>query len=829
MQNEITEDKLFPFDKIEPKWQKFWRDNRLFNVDTANAKDKYYCLMMFPYPSAALHVGHGRNYIIGDAVARYKMMRGYNVLTPMGFDAFGLPAENAAIKSGIHPETSTLNNIRTMKSQFNRWGVEYDWDREVVSCLPDYYKWTQWIFLKLYEKGLAYKKKAFVNWCPSCKTVLANEQVVDNACERCSSEVMQKDLEQWFFKITAYAPRLLKDIDKLTEWPERVKTMQRNWIGISRGVEIDFKIDGSDEKLACFTTRVDTIYGATFMAIAPEHPMAQRLIKGAKDELRILKEIQKMRDVSKIERSDANVEKEGAFTGRYVINPVNGNKIPIYVANYILMEYGSGAIMAVPAHDQRDFDFAKKYKLPITLVIDDPKNPLNVADMKEAYVEEGVMVNSGEFNGISSSVAMEKVADYFEAKKFGRRSTQYKLRDWLISRQRYWGAPIPIIYCDKCGTVAVPEKDLPVRLPHDVEFRPTGESPLKFAKDFVSAKCPKCGGAATRETDTMDTFVDSSWYYLRYITPKTSDRPFDTATVDKWLPVDQYIGGVEHAILHLLYSRFVTKFLHDIGCVGFDEPFKNLFTQGMITKNGVKMSKSKGNTVSPDDLINEYGADTVRLYTLFIGPPEKDAEWSDKGVEGAFRFLGRVWRLVESVRKSGVVPVTSENLSKEEISLKRKMHLTIKKVTGDLEGGFHFNTVISSIMELVNESYDLMGKNINAIGSAVMHESVETIITLLAPFVPHISEEMWQMIGKKNSIFRSPWPEFDKDAIVEDIITIPVQINGKLRTKVEVPLDIKDEALKEMVLADPKVKTWIGAGAIKKFIIVPKKLVNIVI
>ncbi len=835
----MIEEKLFPFDTIEPKWQKFWREKRLFNVNTDDAAGKYYCLMMFPYPSAALHVGHGRNYIIGDAVARYKMMRGFKVLTPMGFDAFGLPAENAAIKSGIHPEISTLNNIETMKSQFNRWGVEYDWDREVISCLPAYYKWTQWIFLKLYEKGLAYKKKAFVNWCPSCKTVLANEQVIDNACERCSSEVMQKDLEQWFFKITEYAGRLLKDIDKLTDWPERVKIMQRNWIGQSRGVEIDFKIDGTGETLKCFTTRADTIYGVTFMAIAPEHPMAYSLIKGVKDEAGMIRSIQKMRDMSRIERSDADVEKEGVFTGKHVVNPLNGDKIPVYVANYILMEYGSGAIMAVPAHDQRDFDFAKKYTLPIKVVIDNPECPLNADTMKEAYTGEGVMAGSGEFNGMPSSESIEKIADHFEKRGLGRRATQYKLRDWLISRQRYWGAPIPIVYCAKCGTVPVPEKDLPVLLPHDVEFRPTGESPLKHAEGFVNAKCPKCGASASRETDTMDTFVDSSWYYLRYITPKLEDKPFDTSTVNKWLPVDQYIGGVEHAILHLLYSRFITKFLSDIGRVGFDEPFKNLFTQGMITKNGVKMSKSKGNTVSPDELINEYGADTVRLYTLFIGPPEKDAEWSDRGVEGAFRFLGRVWRLVEAVkgpkkRSSGSAAAGSSGhggagLSKDEAALRRKIHLTIKKVTEDLDGGFHFNTAVSSIMELVNESYDLIGKTDKAHDSRVLNEAVDSVIVLLAPFVPHIAEEMWQTSGKPASIFRSKWPSFDKDAIIEETITLPVQINGKLRFKVDVPFDIKEEKLKEFVLADPKAKTWIGASPVKKIIIVPKKLVSIVI
>ena len=825
------DERSYPFDKIEPKWQKFWRDKGLFKVDTANYKDKYYCLMMFPYPSAALHVGHGRNYIIGDVVARYKMMRGFNVLTPMGFDAFGLPAENAAIKGGIHPEESTLNNIKTMKRQLDQWGVEYDWDRIVISCLPDYYKWTQWIFTKLYEKGLAYKKKAFVNWCPSCKTVLANEQVVNGACERCDSEVLQKDLEQWFFKITHYAERLLKDLEKLPNWPDRVKAMQKNWIGRSEGVEIDFKIDGLSDTLKCYTTRIDTIYGATFIALAPEHPLVEKLIAGSPDEKNSLKAINKMRAESKISRADADVAKEGVSTGRFVINPVNHEKVPIWVANYILMEYGTGAIMAVPAHDQRDFEFAKFYKLPIKVVIDDPKHPVDAGMMKEAHIGEGVMNNSGQFNGMKSEAAVEKIADYFEEKKMGKRSVQFKLRDWLISRQRYWGAPIPIVYCEKCGTVAVPEKELPVLLPKNVEFRPTGESPLKFSEDFVNTKCPKCHGPAKRETDTMDTFVDSSWYYLRYITPKLKEKPFDTELVNRWLPVDQYIGGVEHAILHLLYSRFITKFLFDIKMTGFDEPFKNLFTQGMIIKDGAKMSKSKGNVVSPDKLIADYGADTVRLYTLFIGPPEKDAEWSDRGTEGSYRFLGRVWRLVEKVRSQAATAKTDRKPAREEESLKRKTHLTIKKVTEDLDGGFHFNTAISSIMELVNETYDLsVSETANdAVKQKVMNEAVEAIVILLSPFVPHIAEELWSNLGKPNSIFKMKWPEYDRSAIVEDVVTIVVQVNGKLRSKVEVPSDIKEEGLRQMVLADPKIKEITSGKTIKNFIVVPKKLVNIVI
>lgn len=825
-----SDERFYPFNEIEPKWQKFWRENRLFNVDTDNSKNKYYCLMMFPYPSAALHVGHGRNYIIGDVVVRYKKMRGYNVLTPMGFDAFGLPAENAAIKGGLNPKVSTLNNIGTMKRQLNQWGVEYDWEREVISCLPEYYKWTQWIFLKLYEKGLAYKKKAFVNWCPSCKTVLANEQVVNGACERCDSEVSQKDLEQWFFKITSYAERLLKDLGKLTEWPERVKTMQSNWIGRSTGVEIDFKIDGSDKTLKCFTTRIDTIYGATFVCLAPEHPMVGELIAGAQNKIDTERAIQKMRGESKIERAQSDIAKEGVFTGSYASNPVNGKKMPIWVANYILMEYGTGAIMAVPAHDTRDFEFAKQYKLPIEVVIDDPKKSLDPVTMKEAYTGEGVMVNSGKFNGIPSEKAIEDIAGYFEENKFGKRAVQYKLRDWLISRQRYWGAPIPMIYCPKCGTVPVPEKDLPVLLPDNVEFRPTGESPLKFSKDFVSVKCPKCAGAASRETDTMDTFVDSSWYYLRYITPRLKDKPFDTKTVNEWLPVDQYIGGIEHAILHLLYSRFITKFLSDIGAVGFDEPFKNLFTQGMIIKDGAKMSKSKGNVVSPDKLIESYGADTVRLYTLFIGPPEKDAEWSDRGAEGSYRFLGRVWRLVEKVVSSKPQIATKNKLSKEEELLRRKTHQTIKKVTEDLEGGFHFNTAISAIMELVNSAYDLAGslENVTDV-SPVLRDAAENIVLLLSPFVPHVAEEMWSMLGNKESVLKANWPSYDNAAISEPVVTIPIQVNGKLRSRIDVPAEIKEDALKKLVLLDEKVKPHIAGKAVRDVIIVPKRLANIVL
>lgn len=816
---------VYNFKEIEKKWQNYWRKHKLFEADIKSSANKYYCLMMFPYPSAALHVGHGRNYIIGDAVARYKLMHGLNVLTPMGFDAFGLPAENAAIKGGIHPKTSTLNNISFMKKQFNSWGVEYDWSREVISCLPEYYKWTQWIFLKLFEKGLAYKKKAAVNWCPSCQTVLANEQVINGRCERCTTDVTQKDLEQWFFKITDYAERLLDDLKELENWPERVKTMQENWIGKSQGVNIDFKISGSDEKLTCFTTRVDTIYGATYMVIAPEHPKLENILKGVKNKSEIDLFSKKCRNMSFIERSSAEVDKAGIFTGVYVINPVNDEKIPLWIADYVLMEYGTGAVMAVPAHDQRDFDFAKKYNLPIKVVIDNPKEHLDAGSMKSAYIDDGVMTNSGEFNGISNKDAASRIADFMEKRSIGKRSVHYKLRDWLISRQRYWGAPIPVIYCQKCGMLGVPEKDLPVLLPEDVEFKPHGESPLKASKKFLNTKCPKCRGDATREIDTMDTFVDSSWYFLRYISPKESKAPFDSSVVNAWLPVDQYIGGVEHAILHLLYSRFITKVLCDLKVINFNEPFKRLFTQGMITKNGEKMSKSRGNTISPDDLIAEFGADTLRLYTLFIGPPEKDAEWNPRGIEGAFRFLNRIYKLADDFKgdknKSGIDPKILK-------ALERKTHQTIKKVTEDLEENFHFNTAISSAMELVNEIYAVK-ENYGLQDEPVMKNAIESLTLLVSPFVPHIAEEMWELLGHKPSILKESWPKFDKSLIIEEIAEVVIQVNGRIRSRVEVPLDTPEDVLKEKILKDEKVIKHLEGKPVKKFIVVKNKIVNIVV
>jgi len=816
---------VYPFKEIEAKWRKKWEGMGLFKMDQNSPKEKYYCLMMFPYPSAALHVGHGRNYIIGDSVVRYKIMQGYNVLSPMGFDAFGLPAENAAIKSGIHPETSTLNNIKTMRRQFDSWGAGYDWTREVVSCLPEYYKWTQWIFLQLYKKGLAYKKKASVNWCPSCQTVLANEQVIDGECERCSSQVILRDLEQWFFKITEYSQRLLDDLQLLENWPERVKLMQKNWIGRSQGVEIDFKVKDSDIVLRCFTTRVDTVYGVTYMVISNEHPDISELIKDAPNKKEIERFITDTRKENAADRIGADIEKRGVFTGKFVINPVNNKAVPLWIGNYVVTEYGTGVVMAVPAHDQRDFEFAKKYNLGIEVVIDNPKEPLDAGKMKEAYIEEGVMTNSGKFNGIPSLDAIEKIADFMEEKKIGKREVHFKLRDWLISRQRYWGAPIPVIYCDKCGIQSVDEKDLPVILPKNIKFKPHGESPLKDAPEFVDTKCPKCGGKARREIDTMDTFVDSSWYFLRYLSPKNDKKPFDKELVNKWLPVDQYIGGVEHAILHLLYARFVVKVLYDMGYVGFKEPFAKLFTQGMITKNGIKMSKSRGNVVSSDDLIEKYGADTVRLYTLFISPPEKDAEWSDRGVEGAWRFLNRVWRLVEDSYQSSAISCQPD---KKGADLKRKTHATIKKVTEDMEGTFHFNTAISSIMELVNEIYKTRDEK-QETRDKDMEEAIRTAVILLAPFVPHIAEEMWQKLGNKESVFKAEWPMYDKNALSQSTIEFPIQINGKLRSKIEAPSEAGEDEIKKLVLKDIVVNKWLEGKAPKKIIIVKGKLVNLVI
>ncbi|RJP70168.1 MAG: leucine--tRNA ligase [Candidatus Abyssobacteria bacterium SURF_17] len=816
----------YDFKNIEPKWQKHWRENKLFKMHEGSPKPPFYCLMMFPYPSAELHVGHGRNYIIGDVLARYKMMKGFNVLAPMGWDAFGLPAENAAIKQNIHPKVSTWNNIHRMKRQLGQWGAEYDWDREFASCEPLYCKWTQWLFLQFYKKGLAYKKRAAVNWCPSCATVLANEQVINGECERCGSGVTTRDLEQWFFKITDYAEELL-DMSRLGDWPERVKAMQTNWIGKSYGVTIDFRLAGTGEAVPCYTTRPDTVFGVTYLVLAPEHPLVERLTKGTSIEREVTDFVERCRRIDRIKRTSAELVKEGMFIGKHIINPVNGERVPLWIANYALMEYGTGAVMAVPAHDQRDFDFAKKYGLSIRVVIQKADGSLHEDTMTAAYEDEGFLVNSGTFNDTPSREAIEKIGIWMEREGIGKRTVNYRLRDWLISRQRYWGAPIPIVYCENCGMVSVPEKDLPVYLPETVEFRPTGESPLARCPEFVNTTCPTCGRPAKRDTDTMDTFVDSSWYYMRYLSPHDENRVFDSDLVNKWLPVDQYIGGIEHAILHLLYSRFFTKVLRDLGLITFHEPFQNLFTQGMIIKDGAKMSKSKGNVVSPDELIEKYGADTVRIYTLFIGPPDKDAEWNDRAVEGAYRFLGRVWRLVhqhlERVRGSdGPLP---SSLNDTERELRRITHSTTRKVTEDIEERFHFNTAISALMEMVNGMYTA---DLEQVRPPVLMEAFEKLVALLYPMAPHICEELWSRLGHSDTLLHEPWPPYDKAAIKAEEMVIVVQVNGKVRSRVTVSADCSEDELKKAALDDSKVLSHIDTRNVEKIIVVPKKLVNIV-
>lgn len=817
--------------EIESKWQNYWLGSGRFNMKDSTPGEKYYCLMMFPYPSGDLHVGHGRNYIIGDAVTRYNIMKGRNVLAPMGWDALGLPAENAAIKNNCHPTEWTYRNIRKMKSQFTQWGIVYDWNREVASCHPGYYKWTQWLFLELYKRGLAYKKMSGVNWCPSCATVLANEQVRDGGCDRCETQVIQKDLEQWFFKITEYAEILDTDLDTLDGWPEKVKTMQRNWIGRSHGAEVDFKIMGMDRTIKVFTTRPDTLYGATFMALAPESPLCEILLKDHPEAEALEAVRTRLRSQDRIMRGSAEFQKEGIFTGKYCRNPLTSEEIPIYIANYVLMDYGTGAIMAVPAHDTRDFEFARKYGLPIRVVITPPGETLDPDRMDNAFICEGVMVNSGRFDGMESTGTMTAITSYLEEMGIGRSTVQYKLRDWLISRQRYWGAPIPIIHCDSCGIVPIPGKDLPVSLPETVKFTGMGKSPLAECPDFVNAPCPSCGALARRETDTMDTFVDSSWYFLRYLSPREDGKPFDSEKVNRWLPVDQYIGGIEHAILHLLYSRFITKVLRDAGHISFGEPFKSLFTQGMICKKSSitgkleKMSKSKGNVVPPDELIAKYGADTQRLYTLFIGPPEKDAEWNDRATEGAYRFLVRVWRMVNTHVESGY-GFASERSGADEAA-NRKTHQTIRKVTSSFEKDFHFNTAVSAIMELAND----LSKHIESgkVTRATVCFSIETLVILLSPLVPHICEELWRILGHTDGVMDQKWPEHDEEACREDEVIIAVQINGKLRGRVSVPAGTMQAAVLVAARVDDNVMRHLGDGPPRKIIYVQDKLLNIVV
>ncbi len=814
---------------VEEKWQKIWEANKSFKVTEEPGKKKYYLLEMFPYPSGRIHMGHVRNYSIGDVVARFKRMKGFNVLHPMGWDAFGMPAENAAIQNRSHPATWTYENIDYMRGQLKKMGLSYDWDRELATCDVEYYKWEQQIFLQMFEKGVAYKRTSFVNWCPQCETVLANEQVEEGCCWRCDSLVNQKELEQWFFRITDYAEELLEQTYQLPGWPERVLVMQRNWIGKSTGCEIEFPLEGRQQSIKVFTTRQDTLFGATFMSLAPEHPLALELSTAAQRPL-VEAFIDKVRNTDRLKRTADDLEKEGVFTGSYCINPVTNRRMPVYLANFVLMDYGTGAVMAVPTHDQRDFEFARKYNLSLQVVIQPEDAPLVAESMTAAFTTEGVMVNSGRFDGLNSEAAKGQIADYLESEGLGRKRVNFRLRDWGISRQRYWGNPIPVIYCPSCGVVPVPQAELPVVLPKDVAFTGEGGSPLARLDSFVNTTCPRCGVAARRETDTMDTFVQSSWYFLRYCSPDFTTGPLDKQKVDYWMSVDQYIGGIEHAVLHLLYARFFTKVLRDLGYVDVAEPFTNLLTQGMVIKDGAKMSKSKGNVVDPNALIDRYGADTARLFSLFAAPPEKDLDWSDQGVEGSFRFLNRVWKLVFEtlpfIREAR--PVVVAELDDTARGLRRTTHKTIRKVSEDIESRFHFNTAISAIMELVNTIQSFSPKNQPA-NAGVLREAVESVVLMLAPFVPHFSEELWELLGHQGGVESTGWPAFDPAAAIDEELLIVVQVNGKLRGRITVPADMAEGAVKEAALADERVRSYIEGQSVRKVVYVPGKLLNIVV
>ena len=814
--------------EIEQKWQTHWEKEKTFKVSEDSDKKKYYLLEMFPYPSGRIHMGHVRNYSIGDVIGRFKRMRGFNVLHPMGWDAFGMPAENAAIQNKSHPATWTHENIAYMRSQLKKMGLSYDWDRELATCDLDYYRWEQKIFLEMFGRGLAYKKTSFVNWCPKCETVLANEQVEDGGCWRCDSEVNLKELDQWFFRITDYAEELLDNTFKLPGWPERVLVMQRNWIGKSFGCEIDFPIENSTGSIKVFTTRQDTVFGATFMSLAPEHPLAMELATAECREA-VSAFIEKIKRTDRIKRTADDFEKEGVFTGSYCLNPLTKARMPVFLANFVLMDYGTGAVMAVPTHDQRDFEFARKYDLQMKVVIQPDGETLNPATMELAYTEPGIMVNSGRFDGMKSEDAKEAIADHLQSENSGTKRVNFRLRDWGISRQRYWGNPIPVIYCDACGVVPVPEKDLPVVLPKDVVFTGEGGSPLAQMESFVNCSCPLCGKAARRETDTMDTFVQSSWYFLRYCCSDCSDAALDRDRVDYWMSVDQYIGGIEHAVLHLLYARFFTKVMRDLGYIAADEPFTNLLTQGMVIKDGAKMSKSKGNVVDPDSLINRYGSDTARLFSLFAAPPEKDLDWNDQGVEGSFRFLNRIWKLVHDRLEqiNGAPPVDVASLTPSERDLRRAVHKTIRKVTDDVEERFHFNTAIASVMELLNTLQSATAGTPQF--SAVMREALQSVVLLMAPFVPHITEELWQLMGNSVALSETKWPGYDSAATVDEELLVVVQVNGKLRSKLTVSAGVGEEELKALALSDEKVAPFIEGKTIRKVICVPGKLVNIVV
>ncbi len=840
---------------VENKWQNIWQERKSFKVAEDSDREKYYLLEMFPYPSGRIHMGHVRNYSIGDVVARFKRLQGFNVLHPMGWDAFGMPAENAAIQHGTHPAKWTYENIANMRTQLKKMGLSYDWDREFATCDIDYYKWEQLVFLKMFEKGQAYKKSSFVNWCPDCQTVLANEQVEDNCCWRCDNEVEQKELDQWFFKITDYAEELLQGTEQLPGWPEPVLTMQRNWIGRSTGCEVDFPLEHSVNKIRVFTTRQDTLFGATFMSLAPEHPMALKITTAERRE-EVEAFIAKVRKQDKTRRTSEDFEKEGVFTGAFCINPVTRKKMPVYLANFVLMDYGTGAVMAVPTHDQRDFEFARKYQLPMTVVIQPEGEELAAESMTEAWTGDGVMVNSPGFDGLANAAAKEKIAEYLEKEGIGKKTVNYRLRDWGVSRQRYWGTPIPIIYCDVCGVVPVPEQDLPVVLPTDVAFTGEGGSPLAKSETFINVNCPQCGEAARRETDTFDTFVESSWYFARYACPDFPSGPIDRQAAEYWLPVDQYIGGIEHAVMHLLYARFFTKVLRDLGLMNVDEPFTNLLTQGMVCKETwscpehgwlfpeeiedgrcakcdrqavigrtEKMSKSKKNVIDPDSLIERYGADTARLFSLFAAPPEKDLEWNEQGVEGCYRFLNRVWRAVFEnldIIRNAELPTGMEG---EARRLRRITHRTIRKVTEDIDGRFHFNTAIAAIMELVNAIYSFEVKREYP---GVLREAIESTVRLLAPFVPHVAEELWANLGHQQDLFQAGWPAWDDQALIEDEKLIVVQVNGKVRGKVTVSAEADEETVKNAALTDENVARFIEGKTLRKVIVVPGRLVNVV-
>jgi leucyl-tRNA synthetase len=856
----------YPFQTIEPKWQQRWQTEHIFEVHEGAEQPKFYVLEMLPYPSGRIHMGHVRNYSIGDVLARFLRMRGHNVLHPMGWDAFGLPAENAAIENRIHPAKWTYANIAEMKTQLQRMGFSYDWTREIASCDPDYYRWNQWIFLKMWERGLAYRKRSLVNWCGSCLTVLANEQVEEGVCWRCSTPVTQKELEQWFLRITAYADELLEGCDRLAAgWPERVLTMQRHWIGRSSGVEVDFPVVDGDEPIRIFTTRQDTLYGATFVVLAPEHPLVRSLIAGLPQAGEVLAFVEQTARLDRITRTAVTTEKLGIFTGRYAINPLTEEAIPIWVANFVLMEYGTGAIMAVPAHDQRDFEFAKKYGLPIRLVIQAPMQARDADTMAEAYVDEGHMVNSGPFTGLGSAEGRERVTEYLEKQSLGQKTINFRIKDWGISRQRYWGTPIPIIYCPGCGIVPVPYEDLPVVLPLELQFEYGARSPLAETPSFYEVRCPRCQQPARRETDTMDTFVDSSWYFERYTSPHAHEVPFDVHAVDYWMPVDLYIGGIEHAVLHLLYARFWTKVLRDLGLVKYDEPFTRLLTQGMVCMETLwcaqhewlfpsqvrdgkcvecgrvvtvgrteKMSKSKRNVVDPDEMIRQYGADTTRLFTLFAAPPERDLDWNDQGVEGCYRFLNRVWRIVRRIVASSAElrrdPASLAAASGAALALRRKTHQTIRKVTDDIQERFHFNTAVAAIMELINLLYQCAAEEgQDAPTRHALWEAAEVTALLLSPFTPHIAEDLWQQLGHTDSVLRQPWPSYDPVLTQEDEITIVIQVNGRVRSRLTAPASMAETDLREAALRHERIQEWIAGKAIHKVIVVPQKLVNIVV